>query len=127
MDNEKFDEDLERENPSKMEERPEYELDSCTWDVTDDSSFSRVLKKMNSTYKMKNNDYGNSFKQTMDQFGILSSVIRINDKVNRLNNIINPKKEIEITTESLEDTLLDLANYCAMTLAYIDDSSKKTI
>lgn len=127
MKNEEFDEPVvatvSTDEKSEVDECKEYELDEYPWDITDNSTFASILRKMNTLYRCKNNDYGNSFNQTMDKFGILSSVIRINDKVNRLNNLVDPTKQVQIK-ETIEDTLLDLANYCVMTLAYLKDEQK---
>ena len=127
MKNEEFDEPVvatvSTDEKSEVDECKEYELDEYPWDITDNSTFAGILRKMNTLYRCKNNDYGNSFDQTMDKFGILSSVIRINDKVNRLNNLVDPTKQVQIK-ETIEDTLLDLANYCVMTLAYLKDEQK---
>lgn len=80
-------------------------------------TFEQVTKEMNELYLRKNADYGNSFEKTMDTFGIIAPVIRLNDKVNRLTNIV--KSGDQKVNESIEDTLLDLANYSVMTLAYL--------
>lgn len=80
-------------------------------------TFEQITKEMNELYLRKNADYGNSFEKTMDTFGIIAPVIRLNDKVNRLTNLV--KSEDPQVDESIEDTLLDLANYSVMTLAYL--------
>ena len=111
--------------PKSDEATPEcvdYALDECAWDL-DNSTFSNILRKMNALYRRKNSDYGDSFKQTMNKFGLVSSIIRLNDKLNRLNNLVTSDKKPEIN-ESIQDTLLDLANYCVMTLAYLEDGKK---
>lgn len=80
-------------------------------------SFEDITKEMNELYQKKNQDYGNSFDKTMDTFGIIAPVIRLNDKVNRLTNLVKSgQKNVD---ESIEDTLLDLANYSVMTLAHL--------
>lgn len=80
-------------------------------------TFEQVTKEMNELYLRKNADYGNSFEKTMDTFGIIAPVIRLNDKVNRLTNLV--KSGDSQVDESIEDTLMDLANYSVMTLAYL--------
>ena len=66
------------------------------------------------TYESKNTEYGNSFGETFAQAGIITAWTRISDKMNRFTSlalrVVNPKHE------SLEDTLLDLATYCLMTV-----------
>ena len=80
--------------------------------------FKQIEADMLSTYVDKNADYGDSFTYTCDKFGLIAAVIRINDKVNRLNSITK-NNDIKVKNESLEDTLKDLANYCIMTLIYL--------
>lgn len=70
--------------------------------------YANLLK----TYINKNKDYGNSFDQSIDEFGLIAGVVRMADKLNRLKTLINkPQREVD---ESLRDTALDLANYAAM-------------
>lgn len=74
-----------------------------------------VCEELNKTYECKNHDYGNSFGETYGKLGIISAVTRISDKNNRLINLCTKKGENKVC-ESLEDTLLDMANYCIMTV-----------
>lgn len=71
------------------------------------------------TYIDKNSDYGNSFDQSLTEFGFVASAVRMTDKLNRFKTLIDkPQSEVE---ESLCDTLLDLANYAVMTARYIKE------
>lgn len=73
-----------------------------------------LCNRLNSIYEQKNNAYGNSFGETFEKLGIISAITRISDKYNRLVNLaIHP--EINKGDEAIEDTLLDMANYCLMT------------
>ena len=65
----------------------------------------------------KNKDYGNAFSQSYAEFGAIMSAIRINDKLNRFKTLI--KQNNEVKTESIIDTLADLANYAVMTIMEI--------
>ena len=78
--------------------------------------FQRILTNMSRTYNQKNSDYGSSFDKSMDEFGMLSPIIRMSDKMNRLKSLVKNKQQVN--DESIDDTLLDLANYAVMTLAY---------
>ena len=73
-----------------------------------------ICKKLNELYRVKNHDYGDSFGETFDKLGIISAVTRITDKVNRLQSLCT--KEQLVNDEKIEDTLMDAANYCIMTL-----------
>lgn len=86
--------------------------------------FKQIEADMLSTYVDKSADYGDSFTYTCDKFGLIAAIIRINDKVNRLNSITK-NNDIKVKNESLEDTLKDLANYCIMTLIYLKNGKNK--
>lgn len=76
-----------------------------------------LCKELNDTYEKKNHDYGNSFGETFDKLGMISAVTRISDKYNRLVSLcMLSDKERKVKDESIEDTLLDMANYCLMTV-----------
>ena len=74
----------------------------------------KICKELNELYTRKNNDYGNSFSEQYQEYGMLSSVIRLDDKLRRLKQLAN--NEQMVSDESVEDTLMDLSNYAIMTL-----------
>lgn len=84
--------------------------------------FRKITHNMTQTYSAKNHDYGNSFDLSLDKFGLVASVVRIGDKMNRIESLIN--KEARVKDESIKDTLLDMANYCIMTVMWINKNSK---
>ena len=67
--------------------------------------FKELTDMMVTTHEKKNHDYGDSFNKTLDKYGLTAALVRMEDKLNRI--------------ESLKDTLLDLANYCLMTVLWI--------
>lgn len=73
-----------------------------------------ICDQLHDTYVRKNSDYGDSFSKMFEKFGLLSSFIRLNDKLNRVESLMN--KEQQVPDESVEDTLLDMANYCILTV-----------
>lgn len=79
--------------------------------------FSELLEEMKEVYARKNHDYGNSFDESLDEDGLLVAKIRLGDKYKRFGQLI--KGEQRVSDESIEDTLLDMANYAAMTLKWI--------
>ena len=87
---------------------------------SENNKFGKVLSEMFDTYKKKNADYGNSFSETIQEFGFIPAVARINDKVKRMKNIIKGQK-MNIESESLRDSLLDTANYCVLTIVELDN------
>lgn len=80
--------------------------------------FIDITTNMAKTYAAKNHDYGNSFEESLDEFGLVASVVRLGDKMNRIKSLI--KKEARVKDESIKDTLLDLANYAIMTVMWLD-------
>lgn len=85
--------------------------------------FSEITKEMAETYRKKNSDYGSSFSQSIKDFGIVAGVVRISDKFNRLKNLTISGKAL-VNDESIQDTLLDMANYCIMLKMEIEDGEK---
>ena len=80
-----------------------------------------LCKKINETYIKKNHDYGNSFGETFNKLGIISAITRISDKYNRLTSLcMLPEEERKVKDESITDTLLDMANYCIMTVIELE-------
>ena len=72
-----------------------------------------------STFCKKNSDYGNSFEESLDKHGIIASVVRIGDKMNRLEALTDESITQQVGSESLLDTLEDLSNYASMTACWL--------
>lgn len=80
--------------------------------------FLDITSGMFEVYKRKNHDYGDSFGKQFDKFGLDSSVIRLHDKLSRLENLCSVENKVK--DESIIDTLLDMANYCIMTVIELE-------
>ena len=76
--------------------------------------FSEITTEMAETYARKNSDYGDSFGQSVKEFGPVAGVVRISDKFNRLKSLLSAEKEQMVSDESIMETLTDMANYCIM-------------
>lgn len=76
----------------------------------------RVCDYLKEVLVSKDEDYGSSFDTTLRKYGELALIIRLEDKMNRLQSI---KKRMypNIKNEKFEDTLLDLAGYAVLYLA----------
>lgn len=85
------------------------------------SGYMAVYDKCLNTYIEKNIDYGDSFSKIYNQFGILSSAIRLQDKINRLCSLVK-NNETLVEDESIKDTLEDTINYCVMTLMKMNEN-----
>ena len=81
---------------------------------SDADRFKDITDKMSDTYKRKNHDYGNAFSEMYDELGINYGYGKIREKVNRIKTLKD--NEAQVANESLEDALLDCANYCILTL-----------
>lgn len=86
-------------------------------------AFERVTEEMHRTWKAKNADYGSSFDDGIDRFGLVSAAVRICDKANRFASLADGK-EARVKGEALRDTLMDLANYSVMTVMRLDKDRK---
>lgn len=82
-------------------------------------SMDEISQEQLDTYRKKNADYGYAFEKSMDEDGLLVAKIRIGDKIRRINSLIKNNGEGQVKDEKLEDTYLDLANYCVMTILWI--------
>ena len=79
---------------------------------------------MNALFAKKNHDYGDSFSETYRKLGIISAVTQITHKYNRLVEIVTSDHQ-EIPEETIEDTLIDLANYALMTVLELRNEKAK--
>lgn len=71
------------------------------------------------TFCKKNSDYGNSFEESLDKHGIVASIVRMGDKMNRLEALTDDSRTQQVGSESLLDTLEDLSNYAALTACWL--------
>ena len=85
--------------------------------------FNEILENIKYTHDKKNDDYKDSYSDTMKRFGTKSGLVRIYDKFNRIENILD--SEGKANFESAEDNLQDLATYAIMMLAYIKKGGNK--
>ncbi|HAQ52053.1 MAG TPA: hypothetical protein DCR12_04750 [Lachnospiraceae bacterium] len=85
-------------------------------------AFDAITDELKDTYIKKNHDYGNSFDKSIDKFGLTAAVVRMNDKMERLNSLLHKDAKVD---ESIRDTVMDLANYCIMTAMYLDSKKEK--
>lgn len=74
-----------------------------------------LCEEMHSLYERKNADYGDSFSQLRKRYPNFVCM-RLFDKLNRLDTIIQPGYSCKVSDEKIEDTLMDIANYCVMEL-----------
>lgn len=78
--------------------------------------FDGICRDLMALHARKNHDYGNAAHESYKEFGLVSYIIRLNDKMNRLKSLTKPGIAQKVTSESIEDTLMDLAAYAIMAI-----------
>ena len=82
------------------------------------AQLERIQTECKNVFAKKNRDYGDSFAR----HGTVGVLVRISDKLNRFTNITKNGLEINVSDETLRDTLLDLHNYAAMGIMTLEDA-----
>lgn len=95
-----------------------------TGKLSETLTFKEVTDELEALYTRKNKDYGDSFTDSMDTFGMISSVIRLNDKMKRITSLMFNEQLVD--DESVRDTLVDMANYSIMTLMWLGQPDAKS-
>ena len=90
---------------------------------TNHDNHEYLLYILHAQYVAKNADYGNSFSETFERFGLTAPVVRMWDKLQRIETL--SRQDAKVKDESIRDTLLDLANYAIMTVMELDDKHKE--
>lgn len=78
-----------------------------------------LANELHKTWQQKNKAYGDSFSKSVEKYGLSSALTRMSDKWNRIENLIM-KSDTNVGDEPLRDSLMDLANYCLMTVMCIE-------
>lgn len=81
--------------------------------IDDIKRFRGITNKMANLYEKKNSNYGNSFEKLYNDLGPIAGLVPLHNKLDRLTNLV---KGGHNDFESIEDTLIDLANYAIMNL-----------
>ena len=87
--------------------------------------FETITEKMERMYDKKNRDYQDSYGKSFEEEGMAAFRIRGGDKMNRI-KALSISGQQHVNDESLEDSLMDLANYCIMTLIELRIQKVKT-
>ena len=83
-------------------------------EVTQADRISELCDEVKALLIRKNNDYGDSFGKQFEKRGMLGALIRMEDKLSRLDTLVGGHQaEVD---ESIDDTLRDLAGYALLTL-----------
>lgn len=84
----------------------------------------KLLDNLHNLYIVKNHDYGDSVHDTYKKYGLTSFLVRMEDKLNRVRTL-NQNTDIQVPTEKIEDTLLDLANYAILAVIELQLEEEK--
>ena len=82
-----------------------------------------ICNYLHDLYIRKNRDYGSSVTDTFNKYGLVSFLVRIEDKLNRVRTL-NERGRAKVTDESLMDTLYDLANYTMLAIIELKEANK---
>jgi len=74
---------------------------------------AEICTYLTDLYRRKNKDYGDSFTELRQEFPD-SILLRLKDKYNRLETLCKVGATTEVGDERIEDTFLDMSNYCIM-------------
>lgn len=86
--------------------------------------YTKIVNEMYEIYKAKNADYGDSVHDTFVKYGLLSFLVRMEDKISRLRSLtLKGKKEQRVKNESILDTLQDLANYAILAIIELEEQA----
>lgn len=85
--------------------------------------FKEITKEMEDICERKNSDYGASVNDTYQKYGMVAYLVRMEDKLNRVRNLIL-KENQQIEDEKIRDTLIDLANYSILAIIDMERVSK---
>lgn len=84
--------------------------------------FHEIVTSMEKLYEKKNANYGNSFEKLFNDLGPIAGLVPLHNKLDRITNLVKGGKN---DFESLEDSLVDLANYAILNLIELQKQSER--
>lgn len=84
---------------------------------------AKITEEIHDMFVKKNADYGNSFEKSLDEWGLIVSAMRTQEKLDRVKTSL--KHELKVKDESVEDSFLDIANYAIMTVMWLRKEKEK--
>ena len=85
-----------------------------------------LLEEIHKLYLSKNKDYGDSVHDTFLKYGMSAYLVRVEDKINRINNLTKNGFE-PCVDEKLKDNLLDAANYLILAAIELEDDKSERV
>ena len=83
-----------------------------------ESEIVTIAKEIGQLVEKKDKDYNSAFSKTLKEYGNVAYFLRIDDKLNRLKNLMLNNNKAEVN-ESVEDTLKDIIGYTLLMLKEI--------
>lgn len=102
----------------KKEIHPEEDKSEADSNKEDADCFKEITDKMLETYKSKNKDYGDSFRNIFKECGMIYAYGHLKEKLERVKSLMSD--EAKVKGESMKDSLYDLANYAILTIMEIE-------
>ena len=102
--------------PEKETINPELQ-----WKINEHGKMCDFIKNL---YKTKNADYGDSMHPLYEEYGLTSFLVLFGIKIQRIKTLM---QKTDANYESLEDSLMDLANYALIALTEIKAEKNKRV
>lgn len=116
--------DSENSVDSTDPEKPVIEPAEIAGSLSKENPFKDYTNHLAETLQEKNDDYGDSFSRSIDKFGIIAAVVRLEDKFNRLENLTANGDKEKVKDESLADTALDISGYGLLLYKYLKEHER---
>lgn len=100
--------------PSK--EAVDKAMEKYNKNVSCPQDYSSILRQMDNTHTRKNSDYGDAAYKGYKKYGDYYFLVQLHNKLTRLESLTINNKKPQVEDESIDDTLLDMANYAVMYL-----------
>ena len=92
--------------------------------LTEENNIIILANEIGELVEKKDKDYNHAFSKTLKEYGNVAYFLRIDDKLNRLKNLLLNKNDAEVN-ESVEDTLKDIVGYTLLMLKEIKNRRSK--
>ena len=86
--------------------------------VEEESKIVTIANEIGQLVEKKDKDYNSAFSKTLKEYGNVAYFLRIDDKLNRLKNLMLNNTNAEVN-ESVEDTLKDIIGYTLLMIKEI--------
>lgn len=91
--------------------------------ITFEARIKEILEDIRTLLIRKRNDYGDSFEVIWGKVGMISVIVRLMDKIERLRNLNGKTTK----NESIEDTFRDIIGYSVLSLRMLKPDTKSLI